>query len=201
MAGEASSRSRPSPPPRFAFTGFRFPAEVTVLAVLWYLRFGAVLMSSGSRRSGRLLVGRCRRRVSTRLVLDGESGGRSCPRRSAGNLHGDRLYTTPVDVTCSSRGGRLSRVRSSTEREHRLCATGSSVSTCDLLVCEEIKRCPWRPAWFWRPAQATSLVRHVPPSRPRGDTLRPVSSAPRPRLGGSTAAICGDVYATIRPAH
>jgi transposase-like protein len=27
-------------PPRSAFAGFRFPAEVIVLAVRWYLRFG-----------------------------------------------------------------------------------------------------------------------------------------------------------------
>jgi transposase-like protein len=33
-------RSRRSIPPRSAFVGFRFPADVTVLAVRWYLRFG-----------------------------------------------------------------------------------------------------------------------------------------------------------------
>src|SRR5215212_7378955 len=31
--------SRPSPP-RSAFAGFRYPADVIVLAVRWYLRFG-----------------------------------------------------------------------------------------------------------------------------------------------------------------
>jgi transposase-like protein len=35
-----SSRSRRSPPSCAAFTGFRFPAEVIVLAVRWYLRYG-----------------------------------------------------------------------------------------------------------------------------------------------------------------
>ena len=33
-------RSRRSIPPRSAFTGFRFPVDVIVLAVRWYLRFG-----------------------------------------------------------------------------------------------------------------------------------------------------------------
>jgi transposase-like protein len=31
---------RRSIPPRSAFAGFRFPADVIVLAVRWYLRFG-----------------------------------------------------------------------------------------------------------------------------------------------------------------
>ena len=33
-------RSRQSIPPRSAFAGFRFPSDVMVLAVRWYLRFG-----------------------------------------------------------------------------------------------------------------------------------------------------------------
>jgi transposase-like protein len=33
-------RSRPSIPPRSAFAGFRFPPDVIVVAVRWYLRFG-----------------------------------------------------------------------------------------------------------------------------------------------------------------
>jgi transposase, IS6 family len=33
-------RVRPVLPPRLAFTGFRFPREVIVLAVRWYLRYG-----------------------------------------------------------------------------------------------------------------------------------------------------------------
>jgi transposase-like protein len=33
-------RPRPSPVQRSAFTGFRFPPDVIVLAVRWYLRFG-----------------------------------------------------------------------------------------------------------------------------------------------------------------
>ena len=33
-------RSRPAPVPRSTFAGFRFPADVIVLAVHWYLRFG-----------------------------------------------------------------------------------------------------------------------------------------------------------------
>jgi transposase-like protein len=35
-----SRRVRPVFPPRSAFTGFRFPREVIVLAVRWYLRYG-----------------------------------------------------------------------------------------------------------------------------------------------------------------
>jgi IS6 family transposase len=34
------TRSRPTPTARTAFAGFRFPPDVTVLAVRWYLRFG-----------------------------------------------------------------------------------------------------------------------------------------------------------------
>jgi transposase-like protein len=33
-------RVRPALPPPSAFTGFRFPWEVIVLAVRWYLRYG-----------------------------------------------------------------------------------------------------------------------------------------------------------------
>ena len=33
-------RTRPAPFPRSAFAGFRFPCDVIVLAVRWYLRFG-----------------------------------------------------------------------------------------------------------------------------------------------------------------
>ncbi len=33
-------RVRPVLPPRSAFAGFRFPREVIVLAVRWYLRYG-----------------------------------------------------------------------------------------------------------------------------------------------------------------
>jgi transposase, IS6 family len=35
-----ADRSRPSTPPGSAFAGFRFPPDVIVLAVRWYLRFG-----------------------------------------------------------------------------------------------------------------------------------------------------------------
>jgi transposase-like protein len=37
---KSAARSRPWPPPRSAFAGFRFPAEVIVGAVRWYLRYG-----------------------------------------------------------------------------------------------------------------------------------------------------------------
>ena len=35
-----SRRSRPVPAARSAFAGFRFPPDVIVIAVRWYLRFG-----------------------------------------------------------------------------------------------------------------------------------------------------------------
>ena len=34
-----STRPRPCPPPKSALAGFRFPPEVIVVAVRWYLRF------------------------------------------------------------------------------------------------------------------------------------------------------------------
>jgi len=39
-AGMRTRRPRPAPAPRSAFAGFRFPPDVIVLAVRWYLRFG-----------------------------------------------------------------------------------------------------------------------------------------------------------------
>ena len=39
-AGMRTRRPRPAPDARSAFAGFRFPPEVIVLAVRWYLRFG-----------------------------------------------------------------------------------------------------------------------------------------------------------------
>ena len=35
-----SNRRQPAPVSRSAFSGFRFPAEVTTVAVRWYLRYG-----------------------------------------------------------------------------------------------------------------------------------------------------------------
>src|SRR4051794_19151591 len=37
---KSAARSRPCSAPRSAFAGFRFPAEVIVVAVRWYLRYG-----------------------------------------------------------------------------------------------------------------------------------------------------------------
>jgi hypothetical protein len=39
-AGMRTRRPRPAPAVRSAFAGFRFPPDVIVLAVRWYLRFG-----------------------------------------------------------------------------------------------------------------------------------------------------------------
>src|SRR5207344_3205585 len=38
--GMRPCRPRPAPMPRSAFAGFRFPPDVIVLAVRWYLRYG-----------------------------------------------------------------------------------------------------------------------------------------------------------------
>ena len=38
--GIRSCRPRPATVPRSAFAGFRFPSDVIVVAVRWYLRFG-----------------------------------------------------------------------------------------------------------------------------------------------------------------
>ena len=40
LIGEVFACPRPWSPPRSAFAGFRFPAEVIVVAVRWYLRYG-----------------------------------------------------------------------------------------------------------------------------------------------------------------
>ncbi len=40
-------RHRRVPPPRSTFAGFRFPREVIVLAMRWYLRYGTVLPRRG----------------------------------------------------------------------------------------------------------------------------------------------------------
>jgi hypothetical protein len=37
---ELAARQHPMMPPRSAFAGFRFPPEVIVVAVRWYLRYG-----------------------------------------------------------------------------------------------------------------------------------------------------------------
>ena len=45
-----SSRPRPWLPPKSAFAGFRFPAEVIVVAVRWYLRFNLSYRDVEGRR-------------------------------------------------------------------------------------------------------------------------------------------------------
>jgi transposase-like protein len=49
-------RSHQSIPPRSTFAGFRFPSDVIVLAVRWYLRFGlsyATLRNSSPSEASR----------------------------------------------------------------------------------------------------------------------------------------------------
>jgi len=47
--GMRTRRSRPVAPTPSAFAGFRFPPDVIVLAVRWYLRFGLSLKDTQSR--------------------------------------------------------------------------------------------------------------------------------------------------------
>jgi hypothetical protein len=44
-------------PPKSAFTGFRFPAEVIVVAVRWYLRYSLMGMGAAPSRDGCLTAG------------------------------------------------------------------------------------------------------------------------------------------------
>jgi len=85
------TRSRPTPTARTAFAGFRFPPDVTVLAVRWYLRFGLSYRDveellaergvevdhvtvyrwcSGSRRCRLRLPAPCRPAVGDRWFMD-----------------------------------------------------------------------------------------------------------------------------------
>ena len=79
-----SSRPRRSLPPRSAFTGFRFPSEVIVVAVRWYLRFGLsyrdieeLLAERGVEVDHVTVTGGCRGSLPcwlTRLALPGTRG-------------------------------------------------------------------------------------------------------------------------------
>jgi IS6 family transposase len=48
-----ANRSRRSIPARSAFAGFRFPPDVIVLAVRWYLRFGLSYRELAARLAAR----------------------------------------------------------------------------------------------------------------------------------------------------
>jgi hypothetical protein len=60
-------RPHPAPIARSAFTGFRFPPDVIVLAVRWYLRFGLSYRDVEEQRLG----GRARGRVRERSARAG----------------------------------------------------------------------------------------------------------------------------------
>jgi hypothetical protein len=92
-----AARSRPWSPPQSAFAGFRFPADVIVLAVRWYLRYGLsyrdveeLLAERGSRSTTSRSTGGCSASPrcwptrpdspGTHLVIDGSSTRRSAPR-------------------------------------------------------------------------------------------------------------------------
>jgi len=66
-----SCRVRPVLPPRSAFAGFRFPREVIVLAVRWYLRYGLSIAMLKS----------CWPNVECRSTTSVFSGGCSTSRR------------------------------------------------------------------------------------------------------------------------
>ena len=63
-AGMRTRRPRPAPDARSAFAGFRFPPEVIVLAVRWYLRFGLSYRDLEELLTERLGRGRPRHGVS-----------------------------------------------------------------------------------------------------------------------------------------
>src|SRR5258708_37051184 len=85
-------------PPKSAFMGFRFPAEVIVVAVRWYLRFGLsyrdveeLLLERGIEVD-HVTVYRWVQRF-TPLLLD---ASRFCRHRT-----GDRWYEDAPDVKCT----------------------------------------------------------------------------------------------------
>jgi IS6 family transposase len=93
-------RVRPVLPPPSAFTGFRFPREVIVLAVRWYLRYGLSyrdleeLLAERGVRVDHVTVYRWVQRF-TPLLIDAARSCRHCP--------GDRWYVDETYVKVAGR--------------------------------------------------------------------------------------------------
>jgi transposase-like protein len=71
---KSSTRPRPYLPPRSAFAGFRFPPDVIVVAVRWYLRFNPPTATSRTRWSsaaGRSITSPCSEVRSTDRTVAG----------------------------------------------------------------------------------------------------------------------------------
>jgi DDE domain len=141
-----SSGYRPSLPLRSAFTGFRLPADVIVLAVRWYLRYGLsnrdveeLLSERGVEvenvtvyRSVQRLAPLLDVRVSTRQEAD--SARRFFKRELS------TLKATPSQVTTDA--ARLTQLR----RGHRVRAggfAGAAVAMSELVVGDLFCECLW----------------------------------------------------------
>jgi IS6 family transposase len=101
-----SCRVRPVLPPRSAFGGFRFPREVIVLAVRWYLRYGLSyrdveeLLAERGVQVDHVTVYRWVQRF-TPLLIDAARPCRHAP--------GDRWFGDETDVKVAGRGVYLYR--------------------------------------------------------------------------------------------
>jgi IS6 family transposase len=93
-------RPRASPLPRSAFAGFRFPPDVIVLAVRWYLRFGLSyrdveeLLAERGVEVDHVTIYRWVQRFTPLLA----EAARPCRRRA-----GDRWFVDETYVTVASR--------------------------------------------------------------------------------------------------
>jgi hypothetical protein len=92
LTDESLARCRPWCPPRSAFAGYRFPAEVIMVAVRWYLRYAL------SYRDVEELLLNAASRSTTSRSTDGCSGSPHC-------------WPTPPDssVTHQATGGSSTR--------------------------------------------------------------------------------------------
>ena len=88
-AGMRTRRPRSAPLPRSAFAGFRFPPDVIVLAVRWYLRFGLSYRDVEELLTERGVQGRPRHRLQVGTTVHGVVRRR---RPVCGHAPGDRWH-------------------------------------------------------------------------------------------------------------
>jgi hypothetical protein len=74
-AVKSSSRSRQALTSRSAFVGFRFPAEVIVVAVRWYLRYGLSDRDVEDLLAERGRAGRSRQRLPVGAAVHAAASG------------------------------------------------------------------------------------------------------------------------------